>query len=68
MTPSNEITFGEEIRVNISHCEDAGVQYLVFFSSRSLKMREKCIQFVSVSLSQFVYFLRGKCVYLSIFE
>ena len=63
MTPSNEITFGEEIRVNISHCEDAGVEYLVFFSSRSLKMREKYIKFVSVSI-----FLQGKCVYLSIFE
>ena len=39
-----------------------GAKYLGFFSSRSLKMREKYISF-----AQFVYFL-GKCVYFSIFE
>ena len=32
---------------------DLGAKYLGFFSSRSLKMREKCISF-----AQFVYFLR----------
>ena len=39
-----------------------GAKYLAFFSSRSLKTREKYISF-----AQFVYFLR-KCVYFSIFE
>ena len=34
-----------------------GAKYLCFFSSRSLKMREKCISF-----AQFVYFLREVCL------
>ena len=34
-----------------------GAKYLVFFSSRSLKTREKCISF-----AQFVYFLREVCL------
>ena len=34
-----------------------GAKYLGFFSSRSLKMREKCISF-----AQFVYFLRKVCL------
>ena len=33
-----------------------GAKYLDFFSSRSLKMRERCISF-----AQFVYFLREVC-------
>ena len=37
--------------------DDFGAKYLVFFSSRSLKTREKYISF-----AQFVYFLRGVCL------
>ena len=36
---------------------DPGAKYLSFFSSRSLKMREKYISF-----AQFVYFLREVCL------
>ena len=36
---------------------DSGAKYLGFFSSRSLKLREKCISF-----AQFVYFLREVCL------
>ena len=46
---------------------DSGAKYLGFFSSRSLKTREKCIifaQFVLLSL----YIFSRKCVYFSIFE
>ena len=38
-----------------------GAKYLNFFSSRSLKMREKCISF-----AQFVYFLRKVCLLFDI--
>ena len=37
--------------------DDIGAKYLGFFSSRSLKMREKCISF-----AQLVYFLREVCL------
>ena len=37
--------------------DDFGAKYLVFFSSRSLKTREKYISF-----AQFVYFLREVCL------
>ena len=37
--------------------KDIGAKYLFFFSSRSLKMREKYISF-----AQFVYFLREVCL------
>jgi hypothetical protein len=37
--------------------KDLGAKYLGFFSSRSLKTREKCISF-----AQLVYFLRKVCL------
>ena len=43
-----------------------GAKYLSFFSSRSLKMREKCISFAQWVLLS-LYILWAKCVYLSIF-
>ena len=39
------------------NCKSLGAKYLGFFSSRSLKTREKCISF-----AQFVYFLRKVCL------
>ena len=43
--------------MNKSKWKDQGAKYLGFFSSRSLKTREKCISF-----AQFVYFLREVCL------
>ena len=44
-----------------------GAKYLGFFSSRSLKTREKCIIFTKLVLLS-LYTFRGKCVYFSIFQ
>ena len=47
-------------RVNVTQeiqCSELGAKYLVFFSSRSLKTREKYVSF-----AQFVYFLREVCL------
>ena len=37
-----------------------GAKYLIFFSSCSLKMREKYVSF-----AQFAYFLREMCLFLN---
>ena len=47
--------------------KDLGAKYLVFFSSRSLKFREKCISFAQLALLSLYIFLR-KCVDFSVFE
>ena len=44
-----------------------GAKYLVFFSSCSLKTREKYISFAQLVLLS-LYIFWGKCVYFSIFE
>ena len=44
-----------------------GAKYLVFFSSRSLKTREKYISFAQLVLLS-LYIFWEKCVYFSIFE
>ena len=52
----------EEKAIKVEVTDDLGAKYLVFFSSWSLKTREKYISF-----AQFVYFLR-EVSYFSIFE
>ena len=47
---------GETVDDVLDHIVDLGAKYLGFFSSRSLKTREKYISF-----AQFVYFLREVC-------
>ena len=63
-----ELIKEEKFEKVIDHCselikstEDKGAKYLGFFSSRSLKMREKYISF-----AQFVYFLREVCLLFSL--
>ena len=51
----------------IKLCWQYGAKYLCFFSSRSLKMREKYTNWHNlVCLSLYIFW--GKCVYFSIFE
>ena len=38
-----------------------GAKYLIIFSSRSLKMTEKCIRFAQLVLLS-LYIFKGKCV------
>ena len=51
------IIIGHWIRIACREMSDYGGKYLGFFSSRSLKTREKYISF-----AQFVYFLREVCL------
>ena len=41
---------------------DFGAKYLMFFSSRSIKMREKCISFAQLVLLSLYIFLREVCL------
>ena len=50
-----------ELEAACPHHPKIGAKYLVFFSPRSLKMREKYISF-EVSFAQFVYFLKEVCL------
>ena len=53
----NWMLYFQELVHPMTMTEDEGAKYLGFFSSCSLKMREKYISF-----AQFVYFLREECL------
>ena len=55
------------LEIRAKPCWGWGAKYLLLFSSRSPKLREKCISFVQLVLLS-LYMFWGKCVYFSISE
>ena len=52
--------------VKIPDTNDLGAKYLAFFSSRSLKTREKCISFAQLVLLSLYIFLREVCLLFNV--
>ena len=67
MTDSDEEELSEKQFKICLIGDSQGAKYLVFFSSRSLKTREKYISFAKLVLLS-LYIFWGMCVYFSIFE
>ena len=62
-----EVTLEIKEKSETANTYDLGAKYLVFFSSRSLKTREKYIRFAQLVLLS-LYIFWGKRVYFSILE